>query len=199
VALVRDGRRVKQATAELCLDDGTVVARADALAIQKTPLELPASLVPAAPLPPRPAAECTTFSFPFFLSKVGYHTAMEGRVAEGTFAKGPTQTWMRVRGQVVSGEEPSPLERVLCAADSTNGVSIVLPVDRYTFINPDLTVVLARPLSGVWVCLDAGTTPAAQGTGLADSRLWDERGILGRAVQTLVVAARQDTKTPSHR
>ena len=64
-----------------------------------------------------------------------------------------------MRQPLVAGEEPSPLQRVLVAADSGNGVSATLDWDRYLFINVDLTVHLHRPLDGEWVCLDSITVP----------------------------------------
>jgi hypothetical protein len=36
----------------------------------------------------------------------------------------------------------------------------------------------------------AVTTPLPSGIGLTDTALWDERGRIGRAAQTLLVAAR---------
>lgn len=189
-AVTRDGRTVKEATASLTTAEALLVARADALAIRTAKVDLPAALPPAATPPPGRPETSAQFRFPFFASSVGYHTAMDIRFVSGSFGHGPVQAWMRMLGALVAGEDPSPLQRVLCAADSGNGVSVVLPVDRYTFVNPDLTVALIRPLNGSWVCLDAGTTPAGTGIGLADARLWDEVGLLGRAVQTLVVAPR---------
>jgi len=40
------------------------------------------------------------------------------------------------------------------------------------------------------VCLDAITIPEPNGIGLADTALYDERGPVGRADQTLLVAPR---------
>src|SRR2546429_228956 len=58
---------------------------------------------------------------------VGYHTAMEVRFAAGSFlSRGPATAWLRMRVPLVEGEQPSPLTRVLVAADSGNGVSNVL-------------------------------------------------------------------------
>ena len=189
-SLTRDGRTIKEATASLTTTEGSQVARADALAIRRVPVVLPPALAPAAAPPPRPPETGSSFRFPFFTDRIGYHTAMEIRFVAGSFGQGPVQAWLRMEATLVAGEEPSPLQRVLCAADSGNGVSVVLPVDQYTFVNPDLTVALVRPLRGTWMCLDAGTTPAEHGIGLADTRLWDEQGLLGRAIQTLVVARR---------
>lgn len=41
-----------------------------------------------------------------------------------------------------------------------------------------------------WVGLDAITIPQPTGIGLADTVLHDERGLLGRALQTLLVRRR---------
>ena len=47
-----------------------------------------------------------------------------------------------------------------------------------------------RPVPiGEWVCL-AVTLPQGDGIGLADTALWDEKGPIGRATQTLLVAER---------
>jgi hypothetical protein len=77
---------------------------------------------------------------------------------------------------------------VLVAADSGNGVSAALDWRRYLFINTDLSVHLLRPPVGDWVCLEAVTH--VDGLGLSDTALWDERGRIGRAAQTLLVRAR---------
>lgn len=109
----------------------------------------------------------------------------------GAFVEpGPATVWMRMRQALVAGEEPSPLQRVLVAADSGNGVSATLDWTRYVFINVDLTVQLHRLPAGEWVCLDAITIPEPSGVGLADTALYDERGPIGRATQTLLVGER---------
>jgi hypothetical protein len=103
---------------------------------------------------------------------------------------GPATVWMRMAVPLLPGEELSPLQRVLAAADSGNGVSAALDWSRYLFINVDLSVHLHRMSEGEWVCLDAVTLPERNGVGMADTRLLDERGPIGRAAQTLLVADR---------
>ena len=121
-------------------------------------------------------------------NEVGYHTAMELSFVRGAFLEpGPAMVWMRPRVPLVAGEETSPLERLLIAADAGNGVSAALDWRRYLFINTDLSVHLKRLPEGDWVGLDAVTYPEPHGIGLADTVLWDERGRLGRGAQTLVV------------
>ena len=81
---------------------------------------------------------------------------------------------------------------MLIAADAGNGVSATLDWRHWVFINVDLSVHLHRMPVGEWVCLDAITLPERSGIGLADTALYDERGPLGRAAQTLLV----DSRTP---
>ena len=76
------------------------------------------------------------------------------------------------------------------AADSGNGVSAALDYRRWLFINTELTVHLVREPAGEWICLDAITRAEPEGVGLAESVLWDERGRLGVAAQTLLVRQR---------
>ena len=121
--------------------------------------------------------------------RVGWHTAMEIRFARGAFLDpGPATVWMRPRVSLVEGEPVSPLQRVLLAADGGNGVSAPLDWEEFIFINTDLTVHLLRPPEGEWVCLDSVTH--VDGLGMTDTALWDERGRIGRAAQTLLVRTR---------
>jgi hypothetical protein len=119
----------------------------------------------------------------------GYHTAMEYRFIKGAFlVPGPATVWMRQRGPLVAGEEPSPLERLLVVADVGNGISAVLDWREFLFINTELTVHLLRPPEGEWIGVDAVTR--LDGIGLAESVLYDERGRIGRGAQTLLVRQR---------
>jgi hypothetical protein len=98
--------------------------------------------------------------------------------------------WTRLRGQVIDGQDPTPLQRVIAVADSGNGVSQTFPMASTWFINPELTVHLHREAVGAWILLDAVTVSSAGGVGLASSALSDQRGPLGRGAQALLIAAR---------
>jgi len=183
---VREGKKVRISRAYLTDAAGRAVATAEALFVRRADIGVAAT----ADAPPRAPAECAPWQFPFFSSAVGYHTAMETRLLSGTFGVGKMALWMRMRVPVVPGELPSSLQRVVCAADSGNGVSVGLDVAEYTFINPDLTVHLARELQGEWVALDATTRFGADGIALAESALLDTGGFVGRGLQSLVVERR---------
>jgi len=189
VEVVRPGRSVQLLAASLT-DGESEVIRASAWSLATREIELPAGL-PAAPEPP-PGPE-QGVEEPFFETghAVGYHTAMEYRFVSGAFRRpGPATVWMRMRHPLVEGESPSPLQRVVIAADTGNGASATLDLATQIFINVDLTVHLHRLPRGDWVCLDAVTLPEPNGVGLAESRLFDQSGALGRALQTLLVRAR---------
>jgi hypothetical protein len=182
--VVRPGRSVELLEASLSGPDGEVM-RATAWRLRSGDVDLPAGSDPA---PAGPEHGASRDFFPTG-QDVGYHTAMEYRFVEGAFLElGPATVWLRMRVPLVEGEEPSPLERVLVAADSGNGVSATLDYQRYLFINTDLSVHLLRMPVGEWVCLDAITH--VDGLGLSDTALWDERGRIGRAAQTLLVRQR---------
>ncbi len=185
--VVRPGRRVQLVQASLSDREGEVM-RATAWRLRTAPVQLPE--LPQAEPPPGPEAG-EHRDFPPTGQKVGYHTAMEYRFLEGAFMEpGPATVWMRMRQPLVGGEQPSPLQRVLTAADSGNGVSMTLDWSRYLFINVDLSVHLERMPVGEWVCLDAVTLPQPNGVGVADTLLLDEQGRIGRALQTLLIGKR---------
>jgi hypothetical protein len=116
---------------------------------------------------------------------------MEWKAVAGAFLEaGPATVWMRMRQPLVAGEEPTPLQRALVAADVGNGISAVLDWREYVFINVDLTVHFERMPEGEWVCVDAVTRPQPSGIGTAESVLSDERGRIGRAAQSLLIDQR---------
>jgi Thioesterase-like superfamily len=189
--VARPGRSVELLEATLArADDATEIMRASAWRLRTTELELPGdSGLPEAPIPGPEAGR----QVPFFPTdvEVGYFTAMEYRFVAGAFREpGPATVWMRMRGPLVEGEAPTPLQRVMVAADSGNGVSAALDFGAFVFINTELTVHLARHPEGEWVGLDAVTTALPTGVGLTETALHDERGPIGRAAQTLLVDAR---------
>lgn len=98
--------------------------------------------------------------------------------------------WTRLRHPLVAGEEPTGLQRLLAVADSGSGVSGVLDLREWLFVNPELTVHVARRVEGEWVCMRARTQLTPGGVGLATSVLYDERGEVGRGAQALLVRPR---------
>jgi hypothetical protein len=187
--VVRPGRSVQMIEASLSAQDEEVM-KARAWRLRTHPLEIPADVASTPGPPPGPEQGHQPEFFDTGQS-VGYHTAMEWRSVGGGFLEpGPATAWMRMGCGLVAGEEPTPLQRTLVAADVGNGISAVLDLRRYLFINVDLSVHLERLPEGEWVCVDAVTLPQPNGVGTAESVLSDERGRIGRAVQALLISER---------
>jgi len=130
---------------------------------------------------------------PFFpgVAEVGYHTHMDWRFLRGSFREpGPATAWLRMTVPLLPGEAPSPLARVLVAADSANGVSCALDPREYLFVNTDLNVFLHRAPEGEWIGMDSRAILDPSGVGLTETVLHDRSGPVGRSLQTLYVAKR---------
>jgi hypothetical protein len=184
---VRPGRRVMLVEATVAADGQEVLHargwRIETAAVPPTP-------PPVAP-PPVPDA-ASPEAIPSGVTWEGYGTAMDWRFVSGggIGVPGPGVAWMRPRVPLVPGEEISPMGRALLVADSGNGLSAVLDVRSYIFINVDLTVMLHRDPAGEWILMDAVTEAGPDGTGVATSTLSDRSGPVGHGMQALLVAPR---------
>jgi len=188
-SLLRPGRKVQLVGASLRAGE-TEIARAVALRIRT--LDLPVPPVPS-PVPPPPGPETgqgTRSPWESISDYPAFHNlGVEHRFVAGGFDRpGPATDWIRLLVPLVAGEPTSPLARTVAVADFGNGVSWVLPrQEGWQFINPDLTLALHRLPAGEWVCLEAETTVEPHGIGQSVSRLWDENGRLGWALQSLIL------------
>jgi hypothetical protein len=192
-SIVRPGRRVQELAAELSAGD-QLIARASALRVQPVPRDAalaarPPSRVDAS-MPGPDDAEPLRFALDGGDSASFAATAMEMRTFDAQPGIAPDRVWMRLRQPLLPGEPPSPLARLAATADFGNGISAVLPFDRFLFINADLTVHLERLPHGEWIGLDARTLVREDGAGTAEGVLHDVDGPVGRAFQTLVVQPR---------
>jgi hypothetical protein len=184
------GRNVAHLSARLVSGEREL-ARFTAVVQREAEVEVPQALAghPPPQAPESPEAS-PGIEFPHRAGVNGYHDLVELRTAEGILCRGPCAIWFRLRHALVEGEVPSPLERVAVAADSGNGISAVLDFRRHTFVNSDLTVNLLRPAQGEWVCIDARTFIGPAGGGMAEARIFDATGLIGRSTQSLLVRAR---------
>lgn len=186
--IARGGRRVQLIEGAL-LDGDTPVARASAWRMR-----IGSDVAPAAESGTPPPGPDTAELHRPFRESLGFWAAVEWRFVAGRFEEiGPATGWCRLKVPLVDGEEPSPLQRVLVAADFGNGISNAVDWTAHVFVNVDLTVHLHRQPEGEWVCLDATTDVDTRGVGLATSRLYDERGPIGRGAQSLLIDRRRDS------
>jgi hypothetical protein len=205
---IRPGRRITLSEAVMEAD-GQEVLHARGWRIER-----PSGAVPEMSDggPPRPLpAEWDGTPPPIFRRQAhGYLASIEWRFMPTDFAavdvggrtaappEDPTRSriaqvkaaWARPRIPLLAGEKPSPMSRALLLGDSGSGVGAALPSTHFIFINVDLTLTLTRDPVGEWLLLESATSVGADGTGLALTRLSDQSGACGRAMQTLLVAPR---------
>ncbi|HEX4868667.1 MAG TPA: thioesterase family protein [Acidimicrobiales bacterium] len=193
VDLRRPGRRVQLLDAVITDPDGTEVLWARGLRLAQSDNGLDESQVPLPPSPELPPpATCAEWTFDTPVPWLAFGEAYEFRLVQGRpfWELGPALVWSRLKVPLIAGEPTHPLDRVLTLADFPNGFGNSVPFDRFAYINPDLTVSLHRLPAGEWVLLDAAMHPRSTGHGTAGGRLADEQGVLGSAVQSLLISAR---------
>jgi hypothetical protein len=187
--LLRPGKRVRMVGVVVTAGDVEVV-RATALRIRRVaddaPLVRPVSERHF--LSPEDAVPVGAF---FPRDRVGITDAVEMRAAAGSAVDlGPATYWFRLTAPLVDDDPVTPRDTALVAADFGNGISSVVPIATHVFINPDLTVYLHRLPEGEWVANDARTWMEPSGISVAEATLHDSAGPVGRATQSLYVAAR---------
>jgi hypothetical protein len=164
------------------------VVRATVLKVRADSLPLPPEIADAAIDVP-PPDQGTPMEPPF--SQNPFVTGLSVSAVRGGFLKlGPGAIWYRIDRPIVEGAAISQMMRAVVAADFCNGTSSVLDFHKWTFLNADLTVSLARAPVGDWILLNAETWIGADGAGIAAGRLGDSKGYFGRAVQSLVIEKR---------
>jgi hypothetical protein len=185
--VLREGRKIQLCAVRLRAGHSVVVG-ATVLKIKTAALALPpdvAELPVELPGPDQSRPEQPDFSCSPFVMGIAM------RAARGRFgAPGPGAIWYRVDRPLIEGAQVSQAMRAVVAADFCNGTSAVLDFRKWTFINADLTVSMARPPVGAWILLDAESWIGRDGAGLAMARLADQHGYFGRAVQSLVIEKR---------
>ena len=187
LTVLREGRKAQTLEASL-IQTGKPVARctgvflkADAAATPPTaPLVAPAQGPDAGrPIPPHVKAWS-----PFF-------TGVDTRVVAGDLLKpGPASAWFHLKRPLVLGEESSPLVHATSAADLASGISAVVDIRVWSFVNADLTIVIWRVPRAPWILLAAETYAGDRGTGVAHGLLSDLDGPFGRCEQTLIFERR---------
>ncbi len=181
--IVREGKRLQVVVATVRDPDGVEVARATALRFRL-------GSGPDAPTDPRlPPIETppwgeerTNQRRPTGLN--GFIDATEMREAGGPDA---SSTWYRATTPVIAGEETSPTVRLAWASDFTANSGNYLDLARWSAINADLTITLARAPLGEWTGVATRAWYSLDGIGHARADLFDRDGFVGTCTASLLV------------
>jgi hypothetical protein len=187
VAVLREGRKARTVEASLA-QGGKPVARCTAVFLRADPALTPPAAATAAPAvgpeAGRPIPTPVRNWSPFF-------TGVDTRVVAGDLLKpGPASAWFNLRRPLVGGETNSAFVHAVSAADLASGISAVVDLRVWTFINADLTLLFWRTPEAPWILLEAETSVGEAGTGVARGRLSDARGGFGECAQTLLFERR---------
>lgn len=188
--VIRQGKRIQSVEVRVFDPDDVLLSVATLQRLRVADLPLPEGAGPPAPTLAGPNEIDGTVGEAWGVGvadRIMFHRhAIEVREVFGGFAEiGPGAVWMRLRRPIVAGEEITPLQRVVATADFSNGVSRGLDYREWVFMNPDLTVHIARYPVGDWVALSAESGYESLGRGVATGTLWDTSGWLGRSTQSL--------------
>ncbi len=187
VRTIRPGRKVQWIEAMLLADGDHEVARATALRIRSDDVDTSGSVHPVVEAPPGPDS-IESQRFPFGEGAIGFWNVHDVRLVRWSWMEpGPGTAWFRLNCPVVAGAAISPIARVAAAADFGSGVANPVRLTNANAINPELTVHVHRHPGGEWVCLESGAWAQPHGVGMAETRLYDENGVIGRGVQSLLV------------
>ena len=183
VTILREGRKARTVEASLA-QGGKPVARCTAVFLKTDAASTPPGVASG---PPSLGPEAGSPVPPHVRSWSPFFTGVETRVVAGDLLKpGPASAWFNLRRPLVGAEANSPFVHAVSAADLASGISAVVDLRVWTFINADLTVVFWRVPDTPWILLEAETFVGDGGTGVAHGRLSDRRGAFGACAQTLL-------------
>lgn len=184
--VVRVGRAASTATARLTDMGGKLCAKAKSLHLATyDPVDFP-----TAPSTGPDIADAGTAEWPFPVAAHGlpfFSSGIEIKLPPGEDnGPGPTTMWMRTVG-ILDGEQPSSFQRLCPLADCGNGISRNSDIRENTCVNPDLTIVVVRQPESEWLASEAQSFWEPNGIGMSHSMLYDTKGLIGTALQTLIV------------
>ena len=190
--ITRRGRTVGATSAALV--DGDGVTRVTAVGLHITPAERPLFDHPldnSGFVPPRLAsAEPGAFPLvrPLPHGRPGFNgPAVRMRYPPGeSTGPGSTTAWMNT-AVLLPDETPSPFQRICPLADCGNALSRHAEPSEVMFLNPDLTIALHRDPIGAWLGSRTVSQWQPSGIGLATATLFDDEGLVGQAVQTMLL------------
>ena len=182
--VLRQGRKIQLCAVRL-MAGGKLTVGATVLKIRRQAQPLPDDIIEPAldvALPEQSRKEPQ--NSPFGLG-------MTIRAARGRFGgPGAGAIWYRADRPLIEGFAISQAMRAVAASDFCNASS-ALDWTKWTFLNADLNVNMAREPVGEWILLDAVSWIGPDGAGLAMARLADTTGYFGRCTQSLVIEKRR--------
>lgn len=102
------------------------------------------------------------------------------------FGPGPKTVWMRTP-PLLAEEEMSSIQSLCALADCGNGIAWNARPSEMGFMNTDLTIQIHREPQSDWLASEALAHWQDNGIGMSQANLYDTRGPVAVALQTLVL------------
>lgn len=188
----RDGLRLQVVDTTLHSGD-LVVGRASALKIRIAEIDLPDQEEDEGwTMPPAPEEATVILGTHLFGHRDDlrrfHRDAVEIRTFDDSFFAHRTGTsWFRLKVGVMEGFETSPFVQLATLADMSNGNAQMLDPREWLYVNPDITLYAHRHPVDEWVGMRSYSHQHNTGIGLADTRVFDRRGLIGRINQAQIV------------
>lgn len=185
--MLREGRTSALVGVELSDRDGRLCATSECLFLATAPNSLPTSNIPPPSfddaVPGRFVADGSPHGKPFFgqLIEVRYPPGEDS-------SPGPTTLWMKAP-PIVDGEPTSALQSLCPIADCGNGISRNTDLDVASCVNADLSISVFRLPESDWLASQSTSFWERNGVGASHALLFDTRGAIGVALQSLVIRA----------
>lgn len=192
--VLRDGRRIQVVDAALFAGD-VQVGRATALKIRTADLDLKPHHGTVGTMPGGPENLERLLWDPNNdqgrMERFHLH-GVEIRSFDDSFASyGPGKSWFRLAQPLVEGEELTPFISLAAIADLSNGNAQRLDVDRWSYINADITLYAHRTPQGEWIGMTSGADQHASGIGVVTTTVYDTTGPIGTINQAQVIDAQR--------
>jgi len=193
------GRRVQRERVELRTGSaaGPVVAYASALTMRRAEVDLePAAATGAGELPFGPPPDRDELAAPSPLGRqiIPWRGFFDLGVHVEPAAEGPMsvrQFWLALRLPLIAGRLNGPFAALAVGADyAGTQTSDVLPIDRWSFMNADVSAHLTRDPVGPWIGVSCSTLAGGLGIGVGTAALYDRAGRVGGAETSLLLEPR---------
>ncbi|MDI2032152.1 thioesterase family protein [Saccharopolyspora sp. TS4A08] len=181
---LRTGKRLQVVRATLT-QDGTLCTNATAHLLRRSDLDGPEPDT-SVPFAGPEGIEDRTLLPPELGLRWGVHDVMQVRWIDDQSATGTSRAWMRMPLPLLPDEPLSPLSHVAILADAISAASPVGPLFG-PWINTDVSIHLHREMRGEWLGFEMRRDVQRTGIGTAHARLYDTRGPIGTAQETVMV------------
>lgn len=185
--VVRQGHKMQVIEASI-VSDGQVTVRACMLRLRKA--ESPTF---EEPLPYPPVESCSPRRL--LHKEAVIEPMVETLAVHGDFVTpGPAAIWARFNADIAPGAPAAGLVQTAMLSDFGNGLSAPLVRAEWSYANVDISLHQVREPEGSWVLLASETSLQGEGVAQVNTTLGDERGIFGRAHQTLFIERRANQR-----